>query len=121
MSWEKWTDPTTGKEYEIGTCGFEFDKQSAAFLYYISRKTFSILPISIASFSVSYAMERDLNAYVPTYGSWGGPGWSAGTRVRSTIDWTDHPSMNENVKTSPTPENKRGRSSKIKIAVCRQL
>ena len=77
-----------GPQYEIGTIGREpfpikVDGIFGTFMNIVSATYNNIKGI--------------MDIWIPTYGLWGGPGWSAGDRV-SNIKWTTEPCYNISIK-----------------------
>ena len=108
MSTTEWRDPNTGEPYDIGTEGLEHGRKGiSGFILEIFRKTYlSLHPAP--SILGTLLFGGSVDAAVPTYGLWAGPGWSAGERIPSEengqINWGGKPCFNENVKTSGNPD-----------------
>jgi len=102
MSIEMWPDPNNpGKEYPIGTIGFEHRNvisQGIDILgnYIIKDFTKSALLMG----AVSSLLDRDGSSVMPTYGDWAGPGWGGGTRSPEggNVEWETLPCYNSSIK-----------------------
>ena len=100
--------PNTEPSYPIGTEGLEHGREGiSGFILEIFRKTYSSLQ-PVPSILGTLLFGGSVDAAVPTYGLWAGPGWSAGERIPSEengqINWGGKPCFNENVKTSGNPD-----------------
>ena len=101
--------PFNGVTYKIGTEGLEHGRKGiSGFILEIFRKTYSSLQ-PVPSILGTLLFGGSVDAAVPTYGLWAGPGWAGGERIPSEengqINWGGKPCFNENVKTSDNPES----------------
>jgi len=87
--------PDTTRVYQIGTADFEYSEGSVSkFLGDSIRSIYRgiRLPINL----LLGAIDGNGSA-CPTYGLWGGSGWSGGKRG-SSIDWNKAPCYNDSIK-----------------------
>jgi len=73
MSTTTWTDPITKQPYKIGTIGWELPKPKGLWDFCLNTVKGTYL-----------GMIKDI--LVPTYGFWGGPGWSGNDRPINSKD-----------------------------------
>jgi hypothetical protein len=99
MSTTEWRDPNTGEPYDIGTEGLEHGRKGiSGFILEIFRKTYlSLHPAP--SILGTLLFGGSVDAAVPTYGLWAGPGYAGGTRPTSNpeIKWEQPPCMNDSI------------------------
>ena len=91
--------PFNGVTYKIGTEGLEHGRKGiSGFILEIFRKTYlSLHPAP--SILGTLLFGGSVDAAVPTYGLWAGPGYAGGTRPTSNpeIKWEQPPCMNDSI------------------------
>jgi len=104
MSTTPWTDPITEKEYDIG-CSIGWEP----FPIKVNGLFGTFMNVVRATYNNIIGIGDIL---IPTYGFWGGPGWSGGDRPinSSDINWQKPPCYDKSIIVSegnptPNPDN----------------